>query len=674
MTSARPFFEELRRRKVFQAAAWYGGIAAATTQVLDLVANRFGLAPALMQGVILLGLAGLPVACVVAWFYDLTIAGLARTREASGDVALAVAPWGPPSLWFAIAAGALLMFGSQQAWRVFVAPAERPGIAVLPFDALGVEANHAFAGGLHAAVLDELGSISGLRVIARTSALRFADQKPDLREVGRILGVPYLLEGSVQREVGRLRVHAQLIDAATNEHLWSATYDRDADDIFGVQNALARDIAARLRVTLLADEAARADTAPSDDRAAYEAYLRAEVSLQQYLPDQFETEARPALEAAIAGFDEALRRDPRFALAHAERARALIYLWFSFWGDDPSVEPARDDALVAARTALALAPDLGEAHRALGLYYYWGLLDYPRADQAFARARDALPSDPSTAHYLGLLRRRQNQYDEAIALLGEAARLDPEDESLRLTWIQALYFGQRYDELEHVLADLATRYPQSGLPRYYGAFLAFCRDGDTEVFERTAQQAVRPIAAVQMRWYAARLDGRLADALRLVEEWNDEHFGLRSRQVALAESRYLVGDTTGAALATRPLIEKGEAHVRSAPSRAGIYGGLPKAYLFAGRADDARRAAAAALENTPLASGAIDHWQAVEEAAEVHAALGDADLALRQLQAFQDGPLGHCGHWLRRHPLFAKLRADPRFESIARQSDLQVMD
>ena len=665
------FFAELRRRHVLRVAAWYAAGAWLLIQVASTVIPQFNLPVWAVRAVIVAALAGFPVALLLAWAFDLTRAGITWATPAPLEQTAASPVRGLVSLLSALAAGVLLTIGAITGWHVLEAPAGKPGIAVLAFDVLGQNANQALAGGLQEAVLDELAHLSGLRVIARTSVLRFADTKPDMREVGRILDVPYVLEGSLQREGGQLRVHAQLIDTASNEHVWSETYDRAADDIFGMQTALAHDIAERLRVTLLPSEIGRAGAPPTAVPAAYEAFLNGLSEFGRYQAILGES-GLASLRAALAAMDQALALDPAFALAHAERARMLMQLYFDHRQTEADAKSAREQALLAATEALRLSPDLGEAHRALALYYYWGLLDYASAERELTRARELLPNDWLSTWILGLVRRRQNRFDEAIDLFRDAHFLDPSNVKVRETHALALFNRGRYAEADAAIADLLARFPEAHDPLFDRALLSFCRTGETDSL-RAAPDAGFSSAGKEwvdyVRWLVARYEGRLEDALAIVSAGTGDDFGLEFRPLALAESYFLLGDFVASAASAQPLADRIEAERQANPDVLDVDSGLADAYLFAGRPEDARRAAREMLDTNTLQRAAMEYWDTRHILSRTYAMLGDKEESLDLLELVQHGPRHECGNQLRRDPAFAAYRDDPRFQQIAADSD-----
>jgi serine/threonine-protein kinase len=225
--------------------------------------------------------------------------------------------------------------------------------------------------------------------------------------------------------------------------------------------------------------------------------------------------------------DKALVLDPGFARAHAERARMLMHLWWEYRGSLPEAPQAREQALLSVTEALRLAPKLGEAHRALGLYYYWGLLDFPSAERELALAREALPNDSVSAWILGLVRRRQNRFDEGLELLLEAYRLNPADVSARDLYAETLYDMGQYAEADKVLADLLARFPEAQGFLYRRALLSFCRTGDTIGFRELADSGLAGKGMEDYsRWLAARYEERFVEALAIIRAGSGDEVGL----------------------------------------------------------------------------------------------------------------------------------------------------
>jgi len=322
-------------------------------------------------------------------------------------------------------------------------------IAVLPFENLSDDKENAyFTEGVGDEILTDLAKIADLKVISRTSVMQYKSGViRNLREIGEQLGVAYVLEGSVQRIGGRVRVTAQLINARTDAHLWAEHYDRPLDDVFGIQSEVAQAIADQLNAKLSVEEKAAIKQPPTADLVAYDLYVRAEAlrattSSNERLKENL-LEATRLLEQAIA-------RDPTFFLAYCRLAEAhdLIY----FFGSDHT--PARLAlANTAIQNALRLRPGSGEAHLALAEHLYRGYRDHEHALAELTLARRTLPNDPLVFELTGFIARRQGRWEESTTDLKRALELDPRN----IFFLQQLSFTYEFQRRYRDLAEVLDR-------------------------------------------------------------------------------------------------------------------------------------------------------------------------------------------------------------------------
>src|SRR5437773_434889 len=301
------------------------------------------------------------------------------------------------------------------------APIPEKSIAVLPFENLSDEKENAyFADCVQDEILTNLARVADLKVISRTSTMQYkVGAERNLREIAQQLGVAHVLEGSVQRAGGRVRVSAQLIDARSDTHLWAERYDRDLADVFAIQSEIAKKIADQLQAKISPSEKAAIEKPSTTDLAAYNLYLRA----QELFADTSDPiHAREKLPQAAQLLDEAVARDPNFLQAWSLLSRVHGAAYFR--GHDHT--PARLGlANAAAQAALRLQPDAGEAHLALAIYYYNGFRDYGRARSELVIARRALPNNADVFRYTGMIDRREGHWEEATRNLERALELDP---------------------------------------------------------------------------------------------------------------------------------------------------------------------------------------------------------------------------------------------------------
>ncbi len=299
--NARRFFTELKRRKVYRVAAGYAVLAWLLIQIATQVFPFFEIPTWAVRMIIVALVLGFPVALLLSWAFDLTPGGVVRTEDLEPTRSL------PP--------------------LVRPEPPEK-SIAVLPFENFSDDQQNAyFADGIQDDILSSLAKLADLKVISRTSVRQYRTGTRNLREIGEALGVAYVMEGTVRREANRVRINAQLIDARTDLHVWSDTYDREISDLFALQTELARRIAFALRANLSPREKASLQVHSTNDLDAYDLFLRA----RDLFRWSGSGDPRENGERALRLLDDAIARDPHFALAHclASRFHGELY-WFGY--------------------------------------------------------------------------------------------------------------------------------------------------------------------------------------------------------------------------------------------------------------------------------------------------------------------------------------------------------
>ena len=432
-------FSEIRRRRVPRVAALYILTAWVILQVSDLAFPGLYIPDSAIRYVWIGVIACFPPALILGWRFDIKAGRLVRTPDGNvksssiisrGDFALlTVILIGVSGIWIAVIAAVLetRTFPSEES----AAPvALAKSIAVLPFENLsGDPANIPFTMGIHDDVLTHVSKVSDIKVISRTSVMRL-DRTMGIPAISELLGVATVLEGGVQRSGDRIRINAQLIDAASDQHLWSESFDREltTDNIFAIQSDIAAAIAERLRATLSAQDKLNLDRRPTTDLEAYEAYLLGKQSMAR--------RSRAGLLRAVEYFESAVALDGEYTLAHVGIATASLLL--ANYGHLPL-----EDALLRADPALAIALELddklGAAQAALGLRHaQMGQADAAR--EAFDRAIELDPNSATPYHWNGdVLITRYGDPESAIPLLQKARSLDP------LSPVIAITLGEAFD-------------------------------------------------------------------------------------------------------------------------------------------------------------------------------------------------------------------------------------
>jgi serine/threonine-protein kinase len=311
---------------------------------------------------------------------------------------------------------------------------EASSVAVLPFVNLSADPeNEYFADGITEDVIAHLSKIRALKVISRTSVMPFKGRGQNLKDIGAQLGAATVLEGSVRRAGNRVRIVAQLIDVASDRHLWADTYDRQLDDIFAIQTDVALHIAAALKAELTHDERVRVRKEPTRDLEAYQLFLQGQRWMVKYTPT--------SLNQAIDYFRRATTRDPQFALAYSNIA--LAYTELAEHGAVPP-DTAHRNAADAAAMALQLDPELGAAHCTMGYLKTVYEFDWAGAEAAYKRALELNPNDADAYDLYGRMLGAIERYDDAVAMVERAQELDPL--AHRLDVATTLLRAGRYDE------------------------------------------------------------------------------------------------------------------------------------------------------------------------------------------------------------------------------------
>ena len=403
------WYRELRRRKVFRVAAVYLVAAWLAIQVADAVFEPMGLPAWSIKLVILLAVLGFPLACALAWAFDVTPSGVERT------------PPGPPPAGPGSPAGpgdlpAVQRSAAETLPAAAVASAPAASVAILPFVDLSPERDQEyFCDGIAEEIVNALCCIRGLRIASRTSASQYKGRSVDVRDIGRALGVGAVLEGSVRKAGDRVRITAQLVGSADGYHLWSESFDRRLEDIFAIQSEIAQKLVAALRLSLTQQESALIERRGTRNAEAYDLYLRG----QAFLRDGTDSTLAKAVEA----FRTAIERDPRFAQAHAGLANAVAVR--GLWRLD--VTPADfEEAFAAIDRAIELEPRMPEAFVARAC-----LLSMQRRNAEAREAfEEAIRLNPASYEAHEMYARHCFQVGEfarSVPLFETAMRLRPDD-------------------------------------------------------------------------------------------------------------------------------------------------------------------------------------------------------------------------------------------------------
>ena len=538
-------------------------------------------------------------------------------------------------------------------------------IAVLPFTNLSDDKeNTYFADGVQDDLLTNLSKIGDLKVISRTSVMQYRGQTPNVREIGKALGVSNILEGSVRRSGNRVRVNVQLIDANTDEHIWANDYDRDVTDVFAIQSDLAQKIAEALQAKLSPGEKSQMTRKPTENAEAYLAFVQA-----HNLSCAFEDLEK--LKQSEQLYARAIELDPNFALAIARYSQ--LESWFLH--DIDRTPERRDKARALAERALQLQPDLPEAHLALGFVYYYGDNNYDAALKEFEIAQRGLPNESEVYLAIGAIQRRQGKWAESTANLEKAASLNPKD-----TWpLQNLSFN--YQMLRDFRKANQTIDRALALdPKGFGlleikAKLAIVENGDFGVAERAlaALQSANLSSAEKLKAASARadiflLERKYQEGLQAAEKLPDEQIGafpshLPNKYYCIGFARKALRDEIGAQAAFLKAKNTLDEQLKRTPDSPDVHIQLAKVLAFLGEKDSALAEANRATELVPQ-SDAFGGPEIMSGVAEVYAILGENDRAIKVLDGLLSRPSGVTAQLLKISPIWDSLRSDSRFQAL----------
>ncbi|MCH8059816.1 MAG: tetratricopeptide repeat protein [Proteobacteria bacterium] len=388
---------EMRRRRVFRTAAIYIVGMWVLLEVIALAFQSFGIPDTALQYIWLAGIAGFPLALIFGWRYDITAEGIVRTLPAGADDAADLSLRNSDYIiLIALAMVAVIFVGSsineirqgplRGAGPWYAAADLATAIAVLPLENLSGDTDQEFlSAGLHAALITTLSRITRFRVTSRFSSRRVTGDM-SLADIREMLGVDKILSGSVMREGDQVRVNVTLVDAQTEQLLWTESFTREFDGLISMQNEVASAVAREVKVQLTADEKRQLAVTDGPDSATYEAYLKGMFQLHKGSPRGYRR--------AIEIFTEAVENDPTSALAYAGLA-----IGYSQLGHSPyPVAGAYPRAKEAAQRALEYDSDLAEAYLAVGMYKIYYEWDFAGGEEAFLRALELNPSLVD-AHY-----------------------------------------------------------------------------------------------------------------------------------------------------------------------------------------------------------------------------------------------------------------------------------
>src|SRR5881296_3458112 len=576
----------------------------------------------------------------------------------------------------ALVALGLIVAGTAVFSRYRVRPtlaAPEKSIAVLPFENLSEDkANAYFADGIQDEILTRLSKIADLKVISRTSTQHYKSAPENLTEIGKQLGVAHILEGSVQKSGDAVRVNVRLIKATNDSQLWTDTLDRKLTDILSVESEVAITVADQLRAKLTGEEAQVIAAKPTDDPQAYDAYLRG----LAYTLRSGGFEPRNII-LARQYLKEAVRIDPKFALGWSllSSVDSAGYITNTL----PRTTALRDEARIAAETALRLQPNLGEAVSAKAFYYYVFLKDYDTALRYFEQATRLLPSDSRIPEALAFVERRRGRFEQSDAYFNRAERLDPRNVRIIGQHAGLYKILRRFPDALRKYEDILNITPDDPQPiaRQAGILQA---TGDLP----RASALLTPLysraddgGTINTQVYQAILERRTASIIPRLKEMlskPDSAPGNDKGELRfwLGWAQDIAGDHAGAHDSWMQAKNELESSLKEQPESYLLVGVLALTEMKLGENALAMTLADRGLAVNPIEKDAMTGPLSLEVFARVTAATGDHDRSIAALKKLlsipYEGPLpSHTPltpALLKFDPMFDPLRNDPRFKAL----------
>lgn len=475
------FIEELKRRNVLKSALAYLVVAWVLIQVFTTLLPIVDAPEWIIKGLTFLLAIGLPIWIVISWIYNISPEGITKTtKEPEDELVRNITNKRLNAFLITGLSIAVIVMGLKITNVLDFSPKDRLAIAVMPFVNISGDPDHEyFSDGLSEELINKLALAPQLKVIGRTSSFSFKGKSMDLRQIGKILGASYLLEGSVRRAGNQLRITAQLINSDDGIQLFSSTFDREIKDIFAVQEEIAKAIFKAVKVKLLKSEEENLFRNYTDNTEAYQLYLKGRFFKNKFTP--------PALLKAIEYYDAAIELEPTYAIAYAEKSFCYSSLRDFKW---MSSEQTLPQYLESAERAIALDANIAESQLAYGralLHYRWNVRD---ALTAFRKAVELSPNSADAHIQIGFCLSLMDKHEEAVRHARIAEELDPLS-SLNLFFATVMH--NQAKDFESVLSNGQKLIEQD--PNFFGghlwASMGYYRLGQNEDAIREMELAVK---------------------------------------------------------------------------------------------------------------------------------------------------------------------------------------
>ncbi|MEY2440505.1 MAG: hypothetical protein QOI34_1890, partial [Verrucomicrobiota bacterium] len=549
------------------------------------------------------------------------------------------------------------------------AKARQKSVAVLPFENLSKEEqNEVFTGGVHREVLLNLAKVADLKVISRTSVMRYKPgAERNLKEIAEQLGVNYLVEGSVQREAAHVRVSVELINAKTDSHAWAETYDGEVADVLAFQTEIAQRITNQLGAKLSPRESTELASRPTKDIAAFESYIRARSLMETRDTAETDVQFRDDYTRAVQLLEQTVTRDPGFAAAYWALTEANIQL---FRNSEPANPEYRARAETALKEAQRLAPEAGETYHAQSRVIYYGYLDFERALATLEQAAKSLPNSAEVTLTRALLYRRFGRWQEAFAQFQRATELNPQDPFGYYNAAGVANNLRWWDEADRTRTRTVKLFPRLAKSAREEEMLSLRMRGEVEAGNKIMEE----LAA----------EGR-ANPVMLFHRafWKRDYEECRKQVGEMAKNRELEDDHWDKELqlgfvigfsfdqqAAREAEQRIEERLRQPIGRdeeEPLKEQLANLKMLLGKKAEAIRLSEESLAQHPISEDAVVNVGRLHKLAYMYLYAGENERALQTFAQLVQTPGGEHYGMLKYNPILDPLRKDPRFEAILKQ-------
>jgi serine/threonine protein kinase/Flp pilus assembly protein TadD len=547
----------------------------------------------------------------------------------------------------------------------------RKKLVVLPFENLGAPEDEYFADGITDEITSRLAVIKDLGVISRTSALHYKGSKKTIREIGNELNVGYVLEGTVRWEKpapgeNRVRVNPRLVRVADDSQIWSEIYDNEFKAVFDVQSRIAAEVADRLDIALTGGEQDLMNARPTENVVAYQLYLRG-IDLIIY-GHQPEANYRQAQQL----FEQAISIDPDFATAYAKLSEAHRSLYF--FGYEQTAQQL-EMAKRAIDRALELDPDLPEAQRQLGYYYYQGLLDFDKALEQFSNVAKVLPNDARLLQDISYIWRRQGRLREALANQLSAFEMNPTDAGLCVE-IAHTYVGLRMHEDALLYSDKAIAMaPANGWGHFLKAIVLAWGFGDIDAAQKALDLYPHRSSneLIWAQYHLALLERNFQQAHKWLDSAGDDVLRLQGSFLPVSMLRAAIyrymGDEEQAAALLETALNILEQAARDNPEDPRIQSARGLTLGLMGKKEEAIQAGRKAVELYPVSKDVILGAERLNNLAQIYAIVGEVEHALEVIRDILSRPGIYTIHYFDMHPCFEQVHNSPGYREIREEFD-----